>query len=413
MTSFPVDFLMQAGNGSRLVVINGPNFSGRTDLLRQLCSNDSYNCVYLGPEVYNSLSGLTTTVRQEIELHSATTLERSDLLDSLDSLELCDLLNQHPGTLSGGEQASLAVICGMAIKPHRLAIDCTLEQLDEDRRRKIVNLLRSNKGPTQFSVIADNLLNEWNFPVAQVNVQCVRSSDPPPPPVPPIDARPLANLKPVTSPEIRICGLSTGYRSRPEVLKNLTIVLQPRTIYVLEGANGSGKSTWAKILCGALRPSDGKIYIGQEATYLWKTPGTVVGYHFQNPDVQLFESTVLTELFVGAKAGPHTENSASQRVEYLMEVFGLQRYSDVNPLSLPFVVRKRVAIAATLACGTPWIFLDEPTLGADATTAYAMAEVIHNLVDIGHGIIVVSHSQTFKTLLKGITLKLTSGRIMV
>ncbi len=405
--------LVQAAGKARLLAIRGHNFSGRTALLQKFCENPNDQRIYLGPEVYNCLSGLSTTVRQEIELHTAVALEASAVRRAVEVLDMRNLLNQHPGTLSGGEQASVAVVSGMAVRPQGMAVDCTLEQLDADRRGRVLSLLQGDDGPVQFSVVADNLLDEWGIPVVEIDVSEVRFTDPPPPPIPPIDLHPLVHVEPVTGQEIRISGLSAGYRSRPEVLRELTVVLQPGIIYVLEGLNGSGKTTWAKVLCGALRPSAGQIWIGGQIAYPWRAPRIIVGYHFQNPDVQLFESTVFAELCVGANASSGDEKTVSRRVECLIDAFGLRRHLDVNPLALPFPVRKRVAIAATLACGTPWVFLDEPTLGADTATTVALAEVVRILAETGHGVIVVSHSQTFKRLVNGVALRLHGGQIQL
>jgi ABC-type multidrug transport system ATPase subunit len=83
-----------------------------------------------------------------------------------------------------------------------------------------------------------------------------------------------------------------------------------------------------------------------------------------------------------------------------------------NPLSLPFPVRKRVSLAATIAGAQPWLFLDEPTLGSDAAAIAALARMIQILASKGHGVIVVSHSQTFRRLLGGIELTMEAGSIL-
>ena len=94
------------------------------------------------------------------------------------------------------------------------------------------------------------------------------------------------------------------------------------------------------------------------------------------------------------------------------DAFGLQAFAETNPLALPFPVRKRVSLAATIARRPPWIILDEPTLGADAATIIALAEIIQLLAKKGHGVIVVSHSRRLIQLLDGCPLKIENGQIV-
>jgi energy-coupling factor transporter ATP-binding protein EcfA2 len=401
MSQPPADPLSMALDGQRLLAVSGPNFSGRTELLRHFCDL-SAGRIYLGPEVYNSLSGLSTSVRQEIELHSASTLEASGAMQGLADLQLTELLEQNPGMLSGGEQACLAVLCGLVLRPPHLAIDCALEQLDSHRLARAISLLANGDTPLHGSVVTDNRLDEWPVSVRTVDITQVRTSAPTRS-FPPMTPETMEAVKPVDAPSLAMHSITAGYRKRPAVLRDLAMNLEPGKVYVLLGPNGAGKSTCAKVLCGVLRPTSGEIRFGNAAAQPWKTPGRTVGYHLQNPDVGLFESTVQTELSVGGDR---------LRAQIVLEAFGLKESADANPLSLPFPIRKRVSLAATIAGGKPWMFLDEPTLGADAANIAAIARVIKILAARGHGVIVVSHSQMFRKLLEGIELTLENGSVL-
>jgi energy-coupling factor transport system ATP-binding protein len=208
------------------------------------------------------------------------------------------------------------------------------------------------------------------------------------------------------APSIRIENLCAGYRRRPNVLRQLDLSLNPG-IYSLSGANGAGKSTLAKVLSGVLRPSAGAAFINGKVAKLWREPGRLVVFGLQNPDVSLFEITVLDELRAGAGAGP----AAERRVAAIVRAFGLSEVLSVNPLSLPFPVRKRVSLAATLACPAPWYFLDEPALGADRETTAALAELFREIAAAGHGVIAVSHSRFFHACLAGSPLHMCDGHI--
>lgn len=387
--------------GQRILAVSGANFSGRTDLLRKFCES-APSRVYIGPEVHNSLSGLSTSVRQEIELHCSATLESSGAMKGVEELELTLLLDQNPGLLSGGEQACLAVLCGWALRPQYLAIDCALEQLDAHRLAKTILLLTEGDSPKQGTVATDNRLDEWPSSVKSVAVSDLFET-PAAPPVPPLNADVLESLAQASAPTVAMQGIAAGYRRRPGVLRELNFQMEGGKIHVLLGPNGAGKSTTAKILCGVLRPTAGEVRFGDKIARPWKSPGGVIGYHLQNPDVGLFESTVMTELTAGRDA---------KRAEIVLDAFGLRPVAASNPLSLPFPVRKRVSLAATIAGRQPWLFLDEPTLGFDAAAITSLAKMIQILAAKGHGVIVVSHSETFRRMLGGVQWTMENGKIL-
>lgn len=362
--------------------------------------------MYLGPEIYFALSGLTTTVRQEIELHLGTPLNSPDGLESAQKLKLTPLFDHHPATLSGGEQTCLAVLCAMILKPTILAIDCALEQLDGQRLRTSLDLLRESDGPARGTIVTDNRLDEWDYSVQSTDIAGLAPAPSRFAPVPPLDPNPLQSAETIAAPTIELRDVAAGYGAKTEVLRGVSLNLQPGRVYALQGPNGSGKSTLSKVLCGVLRPTTGQILVNDVPARPWKTPGRVAAYHLQNPDVGLFEGTVAAELGL-----PRNPSAESSRIALIRDAFGLGPFADSNPLSLPFPVRKRVSLAAVVARNTPWIILDEPTIGADSATVIALAKIMQLLADKGHGVIVVSHSKKLLQLLNGIPLTIEDGRV--
>jgi energy-coupling factor transport system ATP-binding protein len=405
MSRKSTELLLAALDGKRILTIDGPNFSGRSDLLRRLCRGISNGRMYLGPEVYFALSGLTTSVRQELELHASAALESCDCLRPAEDLGLTKLLEQHPATLSGGEQTCLAVLCALILKPKVLAIDCALEQLDGQKLQTALGLLQGERGPTDGSVITDNRLDEWKNPVPAVAIAELSPDRSDRPAIPPIDPSPLDRLDPVSAPAIELQNVKAAYRTGADVLTGVALTLRPGRVYTLQGPNGSGKSTLAKILSGVLRPVAGRILVNNVASDLSKNPGRVAGYHLQNPDVGLFEASV------GAELGFRSGSVNASAVAAVRDAFGLGEFEKSNPLALPFPVRKRVSLAATIARLPPWIILDEPTLGADAATVAALGQIIRSLSAKGHGVIVISHSRRLLEILRGNELRIENGQV--
>ncbi|MGA2441265.1 MAG: ATP-binding cassette domain-containing protein [Tepidisphaeraceae bacterium] len=405
MSRKPTELLLAAMQDKRVLAIDGPNFSGRSDLLRRFCRVISDGRMYLGPEVYFALSGLTTSVRQELELHAGGTLESCDCLESAEQLKLTKLFEQHPATLSGGEQTCLAVLCAIILKPKILAVDCALEQLDSHKLRTALDMLQGPTGPTGGSVITDNRLDEWNVAIQTVAIAGLSPDPSGRPAIAPLDPSKIDRLDPVSAPVIELRDVTAAYGRGSDVLRGVSLTLQPGCVYTLQGPNGCGKSTLAKILSGVLRPVAGQIFVNNAASNLSKTPGRIAGYHLQNPDVGLFEASVRAEL--GFKSGSINASA----VTAVRDAFGLQDFAASNPLALPFPVRKRVSLAATIARLPPWIILDEPTLGADAATIVALTQIIQSLSRKQHGVIVISHSRKLLEMLRGNELKIENGQV--
>ena len=99
------------------------------------------------------------------------------------------------------------------------------------------------------------------------------------------------------------------------------------------------------------------------------------------------------------------------RARLYLQALGLGTVSSSHPLDLPYVLIKRVALAATLAMGSGWIIIDEPTLGQDAIAASAIAQILCSLAAQGVGVIVITHSAEFRNTLDGIELAVSRGTI--
>jgi energy-coupling factor transport system ATP-binding protein len=410
----------------RAVGLAGKNFSGRTRLLRCWTGFDAWDggqeeaepgkkelSAYIGPEVYNSISGLATTVRQELLLHSPDVLDGNPVSGLVENLRLSSLYERNPFTLSGGEQTCLAVASGLALGPRALAIDCPTEQLDFEVKVRLLEWLSNGAGAGTATVIADNRLAEYEDEFEQVvrmreELSCES-------PERHLHFEPLAPEGNTCGMHFAPCGmrldaLEFGYAKGPGVLRGVSASLEPG-LYLLDGKNGAGKTTLAKVLSGVLRPAEGRILVGGCEARPWREPGRVVGYHFQNPDLQLFSTTVEEEVVAGPRALGLRGEELLRRAEAALGAFGLSRIRGQHPLDLPFVIRKRVALAATLAMGRPWTILDEPTLGQDDATSEAITRIIANVLSCGAGVIVITHSQWFRRRLPAKVLRLESGVI--
>lgn len=405
-----------------VVALDGPNFSGRTELLRWLTglgngdgpspdyvASSGRPSAYIGPEVYNSLSGLAATAKAELQLHNAPGSER--LIEELtEDLGVVRFQNRNPFQLSGGEQVLLAVSSGLALQPTTLAIDCALEQLEWTMKLRLLRWLQSARFGTTCVLLADNQLSECGRfePTLSLRDPGARRRDHDLV-FDPIRSELPTYIKPMRPCALSLKSLAFHYRQGGTVLRNASSELRPGQLYLLTGPNGSGKSTLAKLLSGVLRPRSGKLLVDELVYQPWTQPGQLVAYHFQNPDLQLFSTSVSAEIQAGPRALGLSPSEAARQADAAIAAFGLTHVRDEHPLDLPFVIRKRVAMAATLAMGRPWMILDEPTLGQDATSSEAIASLLTGLLSFGLGIVIISHSLWLRRRLSAQMLRIEGG----
>lgn len=358
--------------------VEGPNFSGRTYRMREWVGlpndlNTEPTCVqnaYIGPDVVSAFSGIAPSVGTELELMAADGDAADEAKKAMEAIGFGYCLSQNPFTLSGGEQVVAAILAATAVRPKRLAIDCAFEQLSADTRTNVLSYL---DGLDSEIMVADNRMDEWHLDPTE-RMQAKPNSP---------AIRPEVDLKMDQDPyEIELVDLCHSYVKGRPVLKNLNLRLEAGVTYHLKGPNGSGKSTLSKILCGLIKPTSGEIRINGKAVKPWRTPGKFVSYHFQNPDFQLFATSVNAQL------------AQSVNSDTLTRFFGLERHLNDHPLDLPFVLKKRVALATAIGRRSGFLVLDEPTLGQDNLSSLN----IIRLGTTGVSGLVISHSRYFSNI---------------
>ncbi|TQI67012.1 ABC transporter ATP-binding protein [Clostridium sp. KNHs216] len=163
------------------------------------------------------------------------------------------------------------------------------------------------------------------------------------------------------------------------------------------GQNGAGKTTTVKMLNGLLRPTKGDVIIGDmnSKDHTIAQMSRNVGYVFQNPDDQIFHSTIYDEVAFGTKVLNKTEQETKELVDYALEITNLAQYRDVNPFNLPFSIRKFISIAAIIAMDTQVMIFDEPTAGQDLTGNLRLSSILEHLHKEGKTLITISHDMEF------------------
>jgi len=196
---------------------------------------------------------------------------------------------------------------------------------------------------------------------------------------------------------VRVADLTYTYPFGVQALKGVTLHIASGESVAIVGQNGAGKTTLVKHFNALLRPGSGSVWVGDWDTRQHTTARLArrVGYVFQNPDDQLFQSKVLAEVTFG----PRNLGFETERVEALadmaLNMVGLDHAAGQHPYDLSPGERKRVALAAVLAMDTPVIVLDEPTTGQDFIGVQRVGEIVEHLKAEGRTVLTITHDIDF------------------
>lgn len=173
---------------------------------------------------------------------------------------------------------------------------------------------------------------------------------------------------------VEISALSYSYPDGTKALKDIRLKIEEKENVALVGANGSGKTTLLLTIMGALKGT-GFIRILGESD-LRKIRGRV-GLVFQNPDDQLFMSTVFDDVAFGPlNLGL---DDVSGRVHNALELVGLSGYEKRSSHHLSFGEKKRVAIATILSMEPELLLMDEPTENLDPRGKRQLLQLLKEL----------------------------------
>ncbi|RTR26939.1 energy-coupling factor ABC transporter ATP-binding protein [Robertmurraya yapensis] len=169
-------------------------------------------------------------------------------------------------------------------------------------------------------------------------------------------------------------------------IQNVSIDIPSGTYLAIIGHTGSGKSTILQHLNAILRPTEGKVVIGdREVTNAKKQKNLKeirkrVGIVFQFPEHQLFEETVEKDICFGPMNFGVSEADAKVRARKAIKQVGLsEEILQKSPFDLSGGQMRRVAIAGVLAMEPDVIVLDEPTAGLDPRGRKEIMDMFYQL----------------------------------
>jgi len=198
----------------------------------------------------------------------------------------------------------------------------------------------------------------------------------------------------VGEPVIEITGLRYTYREGEQALTGVDLTVRQGEFVALVGPNGSGKTTLAKHLNRLLEPGEGEVRVGGRPTRAQshRDLARQVGYVFQNPDHQIFADTIFEEVAFGPRNFGFPPPEVGRRVTEALEAVALSGREEEDPFSLTKGERQRVAVASMLAARPQIMIFDEPTTGLDYRESRGMMNLLRDLHQAGHTIIIITHT---------------------
>ncbi|MDD4675749.1 MAG: cobalt-precorrin-5B (C(1))-methyltransferase CbiD, partial [Syntrophaceticus schinkii] len=189
--------------------------------------------------------------------------------------------------------------------------------------------------------------------------------------------------------------LEFSYVDGTKALVEMNIAIPAGKRVAFLGPNGAGKTTLFLHFNGLIKPDQGKVYVaGQEVRYDRASLLEVrkkVGIVFQDPDTQLFSSSVRQEISFGPLNLGLSKDVTEKLVRQAMEDTGIVNLQDKPTHFLSYGQKKRVAIADILAMQPEVLICDEPTAWLDVKHARHVMEILTRCNGRGVTVIISTH----------------------
>ena len=185
----------------------------------------------------------------------------------------------------------------------------------------------------------------------------------------------------MNEPALAVSGLTYAYPDGRHVLHGVNLEVQAGESVAILGPNGAGKTTLVLHLNGTLSGGAGSVDIAglRVQRDALREVRRRVGIVFQDPDDQLFMTTVREDVAFGPRNLGYTGAELAYRVDHALEAVGMSEFADRAPHHLSFGQRRRVAAATVLSMDPQILVLDEPSSNLDPQARREFAQIVQKL----------------------------------
>lgn len=202
-----------------------------------------------------------------------------------------------------------------------------------------------------------------------------------------------------------------------EVLKDISLQIQPSEIVSIVGASGAGKSTLLHILGTLDKADSGKIYLDKielsslENKALAKVRNEKIGFIFQFHNL-MAELTAKENICLPAWVGKKSKVETEKRAEVLLDALKISHRADHLPSEMSGGEQQRVAVARALINSPKFVFADEPSGNLDTKNAEELHSLFFELRNtFGCSFVIVTHNPSLAER-SDRTIELKDGRIL-
>ncbi len=178
------------------------------------------------------------------------------------------------------------------------------------------------------------------------------------------------------------------------VVNDVDVEVEQGQIVGLLGPNGAGKTTTFYMVVGLIKPYSGKVYLENEdisTLPMYKRAQKGIGYLAQEASV-FRQMTVEDNIYSVMQFKKMKETDRRQKLEELLDEFGLQHVRKSKGIQLSGGERRRTEIARALAVDPNFILLDEPFAGVDPIAVEDIQRIIFKLKRKNIGVLITDHN---------------------
>ncbi len=196
---------------------------------------------------------------------------------------------------------------------------------------------------------------------------------------------------------IEFTDVVKSYTVGNTALNGITMQIEDGEFAFLVGPSGSGKSTILKMITGELKPTSGTVHVNgyslerirrREIPYLRRTLGVVFQDFRLIPNMSVYDNVAFAMRVIGAR-----ERDIKDRVEYVLDLVGLENKTRRLPGEMSGGEQQRLAIARALVNNPSTIIADEPTGNLDPARSFEIMMLLQEINNLGTTVLVVTHEK--------------------
>jgi len=209
-------------------------------------------------------------------------------------------------------------------------------------------------------------------------------------------------------------GLAKSF-GKKTVVHDVSIAVRRGEAVGLLGPNGAGKTTVFTIIMGLIKPDQGEVRLdGHAITRLPLFQRGLLGIGYLPQEPSIFRGlSVKNNILAVLESHVRSRRDRQQRLDALLEEFGIAHLANVNALALSGGERRRTEIARAVAGDPVFMLLDEPFAGVDPIAVSEVKGLVRQLTRRGIGVLITDHSVRETLSLVDRAYLIHDGRVMI